>query len=592
MAAGSEVPVDLYAPFTSDTILEVRSGKMKKYKGLNIESGIDKSLLDGPVHVGKLGIDGDEHDYTFHGGPDKAVHGYCCSHYPTWQSEFPSAATRFVPGGFGENLVTRHMNERNVCIGDIMAVGGVGAGTRGEKESRNNDEDGEGPLLLQVSLPRQPCFKLNHRFELRNFAPNTWRLSRTGWYYRVLREGPVAAGDEIRLVERPHPRWTIERIQEYLHRNTGDLAANDELAAIPEFGKESHDAFASRAAKLRAKARRAEGKGDDEDEDDDPAQWRDFRIVDKQRQTPRITSLVLEAVDPVAEPEGLDEGAHAKVRIPVPGRSGPPLVRAYSVVGGDRNRLEFGVALEPESRGASRHLHGAAAVGDVVQVGRVTGMRLVTSCSSHVFVAGGVGITAFLSLLEALRKYNFDAQLHYAVRSAEDVPFSGRIMALGEDVVTVYDASRGERLSIPRIIKAMPWNSRLYFCGPRRMMDEAGRETRAAGIDPAEVHFEAFQPEAVGGDPFEAVVASKDGGDDDEVVRVGADESLLEALQKRFGPDQVPSSCEVGNCGTCVVKLRAGRAVHRGSALGDEDKAGGSMLSCVSRGVGRITIEI
>lgn len=67
--------VDLFAPFTSDTILEVRSGKLKKYKGLNIESGIDKSLLNGPVHVGKLGIDGDEHDLTFHGGLDKAVHG-------------------------------------------------------------------------------------------------------------------------------------------------------------------------------------------------------------------------------------------------------------------------------------------------------------------------------------------------------------------------------------------------------------------------------------------------------------------------------------------------------------------------------------
>lgn len=67
--------VDLFEPFTSDTILEIRSGKLKKYKGLNIESGIDKSLLDGPVHVSKLGIEGDEHDLTFHGGPDKAVHG-------------------------------------------------------------------------------------------------------------------------------------------------------------------------------------------------------------------------------------------------------------------------------------------------------------------------------------------------------------------------------------------------------------------------------------------------------------------------------------------------------------------------------------
>lgn len=77
MAAEKEI--DLFAPFTRDTILEVRSGKLKKYKGLNIESGIDKTVLDGPVHIGMLGIDGDEHDLTFHGGPDKAVHG-CESH--------------------------------------------------------------------------------------------------------------------------------------------------------------------------------------------------------------------------------------------------------------------------------------------------------------------------------------------------------------------------------------------------------------------------------------------------------------------------------------------------------------------------------
>lgn len=67
--------VDLWAPFIRDTILEVRSGKMKKMKGLNVESGIDKSLHVEPVYIGKLGIIGDEHDYTFHGGPDKAVHG-------------------------------------------------------------------------------------------------------------------------------------------------------------------------------------------------------------------------------------------------------------------------------------------------------------------------------------------------------------------------------------------------------------------------------------------------------------------------------------------------------------------------------------
>lgn len=75
--------IDLWAPFTSDTILEVRAGKLRKYKGLNIESGIDKTILNGPVHIGKLGIHGDEHDLTFHGGPDKAIHGCGNPRHPT-----------------------------------------------------------------------------------------------------------------------------------------------------------------------------------------------------------------------------------------------------------------------------------------------------------------------------------------------------------------------------------------------------------------------------------------------------------------------------------------------------------------------------
>jgi MOSC domain-containing protein YiiM len=90
--------------------------------------------------------------------------------------------------------------------------------------------------LLQVSLQRQPCFKLNHRFRLKGFAPNTWRLSRTGWYYRVLEEGWVGVGDEIVLVERKFSTWTIERIQEYLHRDKKNLAMMEELEGIRSLG--------------------------------------------------------------------------------------------------------------------------------------------------------------------------------------------------------------------------------------------------------------------------------------------------------------------------------------------------------------------
>jgi MOSC domain-containing protein YiiM len=170
---------------------------------LSITTGIYKTPRPSTERVfcSSTGLDSDEHDLTFHGGVDKAVHQYYPGHYSLWRSEYPEASN-FEVGGFGENLVSERMNERNVCIGDKIRIGEV---------------------LLQVSLPRQPCFKLNHRFGLKGFASQTWKKSRTGWYYRVLEEGWMGVGDEIHLVERLWPRWTVERIQEYLHRDKNNL---------------------------------------------------------------------------------------------------------------------------------------------------------------------------------------------------------------------------------------------------------------------------------------------------------------------------------------------------------------------------------
>ncbi|KAI1822033.1 PK beta-barrel-protein domain-containing protein-like protein [Xylaria intraflava] len=545
--------IDLYAPFERDTILEIRTGQMQKLSGTTIPSAIDKQLCAGRVPVSFLGLEADEHDPTFHGGKDKAIHGYCSAHYAQWRREYPEAETRFQPGGFGENFVTASMNERNVCIGDIMAVG-----------------DGDDGLLLQVSLPRQPCHKLNHRFHLKNFAPETYRTSRTGWYYRVLREGTVQAGDEIRLVERGWPQWTVERVQEFMHRSPDNAAMNEALAALGVLGDEMRNAFAARVAKLRAKQRR---------EARDASEWRDYRLVEKTAQTPRITSFVFEAVAPEPDvgAELLEHGVHVRLRLP------NGLVRSYSVVSGSQDRFELGVALDAQSRGGSAYLHHQAKQGDIIQAGRVTSAGLrVMAANKHVFIVGGIGITAFLSLAERFRKINFDTELHYAVRSADDVPFRSRVLAMG-DSLRLYDASRGERMDIPALLRGLTWNSFVYVCGPRRMMDVAAEEAKRCGLAEDEIHFEAFSADATG-DPFEVEVANRGG----QVLKVEGEESLLDVLRRQF---DVPSSCEVGNCGTCKLVLRSGVVEHRGSALLEEEKKG-ALLGCVSRGIGRISIEI
>ncbi|KAK7951792.1 uncharacterized protein PG986_007520 [Apiospora aurea] len=521
--------IDLYVPFERDVILEVRSSKMKTMPGLSVLSGIDKLVRQGRVPVSMIGLDDDEHDLVFHGGPDKAILGYCSSHYPDWQAEYPEAASRFRPGGFGENFVTRYMNERNVCVGDIIQVG----------------EPGVGPLL-QVSLPRQPCFKLNHRFQLKNFAPKVYTTSRTGWYYRVLKEGTVAAGDEIRLVERRWPKWTVERVQEYLHRKQDDHAMNEELAAVEDMGMESRGNFQNRVAKQKAREKKAAAGAD-----------------------PAVVK------DPEAEDSRL--GSHARLKLP------NGLLRSYSVVSGNPNRFELGIALEEASRGGSKFMHSTTE-GDVIQVGRITSdVQPKGSASQHVFIAGGIGITAFLAMMDTYRQIHWQTVLHYAVRSESDIPFRETLDLLG-DSVKLYDASKGQRMDIPAIIKNLGWNSYVYVCGPRRMMDEALRVSKEAGLAEADIHFEAFAADTTG-DPFEVEVANRGG----KKLQVGEEETLLEVLKKNF--DDIASSCEVGNCGTCKVGLKGGKVEHRGTALMEDEKKD-SMLSCVSRGMGKIVIEI
>lgn len=442
------------------------------------------------------------------------------------------------------------MNERNVCIGDIISVGPS--------------------VLLQVSLPRSPCFKLNHRFSLKKFAPVTYQTSRTGWYYRVIREGEVNVGDELRLVERKWPKWTIERIQEYLHRNTENYEMNEELSQIEELGMEARGQFQNRVAKAKKK------------KDANKEDWTDYKIISRKMETERVMSLVFEPLDPEVDVETPCVGAHAKLKLP------NGLVRSYSVVSGQGKyvgrKFELGIALEENSRGGSKYLHDKTQIGDCIQVGHITtSVTIAASASLHVFVAGGIGITAFLAAVQKCHSVNWDFQLHYAVRSAKDIPFRERLEPLGDKVI-LYDKSKGQRVDIDNIVQTLPWNSQLYVCGPNRMMEAAKIAVNKKGMTPDEVHFEAFAAD-ISGDPFEAEVANRDG----RVVKVGEDESLLEVLRREF--EDVPSSCEVGNCGTCKVNLRSGRVDHRGTALLEEEK-GEAMLSCVSRGIGRIAIEI
>jgi len=195
-------------------------------------SGIDKRPAQGPVRVTRTGLAGDgQGDRRHHGGAEKAVHHYPFEHYAAWRAETPAPAPRLAtPGAFGENLSTRGLTEREVCIGDVWRLGSA---------------------VVQVSQGRQPCWRLNVRFDDTGMARRVQASGRTGWYYRVLAAGAVAAGDALVLLERPQPAWPLARVLEVLYRDTLNREALAVIAAMPELATSWRELAERRLARGR-----------------------------------------------------------------------------------------------------------------------------------------------------------------------------------------------------------------------------------------------------------------------------------------------------------------------------------------------------
>lgn len=172
-------------------------------------SAIDKRAVSGRVWLGREGLAGDaQGDRKHHGGLEKAVHHYAFEHYEAWRETIGERDVLNRPGAFGENLSSTGLTEADIAIGDTFRAG---------------------EAVVQVSQGRQPCWKLNLRFGVPDMSRRVQTTGRTGWYYRVLEEGFVAEGDELVLVDRISPDWTLGRLQRALYVDTLNF---DELAAM------------------------------------------------------------------------------------------------------------------------------------------------------------------------------------------------------------------------------------------------------------------------------------------------------------------------------------------------------------------------
>ncbi|XXH02021.1 hypothetical protein Hte_008386 [Hypoxylon texense] len=548
-----------------DTIRSLRTGKVRPFGGVKgLTSAINKQHRQGKVHLTIGGFVGDERQYIHHKSPDNAIHQYDPRHYAKWKNILPDREHKFKVGAFGENLSTEHLSEDNLCIGDRFRLGR--------------------DAIIQVSMPRQPCYKLNHRFEHKKMSSLIQSNGWTGWYYRVIRGGDVEVGDEMELIERIHPYWSLSRVQHILYKDTDNMEAIAELSRITEFSKEFLELFRDRLVKgTENMNNRLLGNF--------AVPWRSYRLVEKTRLTPRVQKFVFQAEDENIEPGELQFGRFPYIRL----RFGPDAkyTRAYSVVSGDMRLFELGIAKDDNSRGGTLYLHDNLKIGDTVEVGKGHNASIPIlngsqgdSLTRHIFIIGGIGVTAFIGEIRALESKAANLEIHYAARSREEAAYLDRFPA---EKTTVYAKSEGRRLDVEAIIPP-PDDCRnncktlVYCCGPVSLLATTRELTTKLGYPRSQTHFEDFGSATTGtGEPFEAEIKTTG-----EVLQVPQEKSLLQVLNEAgFGLD---SSCLVGNCGTCMVELCKGKVEHQGTALEEEQKET-SMLSCVSRGKGRIVID-
>jgi ferredoxin-NADP reductase len=257
------------------------------------------------------------------------------------------------------------------------------------------------------------------------------------------------------------------------------------------------------------------------------------------------------------------------------------LTRQYSLCGPLRDRTSFriGVLRAPDSSGGSRFVHDGLKEGSTVRVRGPRNHFALVEAPRYVFVAGGIGITPILPMIESVQQRGTPWTLAYGGRQRSSMAFLDELARYGSRV-RVWPQDEEGLLGLPEILGEPRPDTLIYCCGPEQLLSAV--ESQCATWRPGSLHVERFAPKptepAAGADqPFELVLQRSG-----ITTAVPADQTILEVVDR--AGISVLSSCRVGTCGTCEQEVIAGDIDHRDSVLSEEDReAGEYMMICVSR---------
>ena len=228
-------------PATTLQALSVNIGMQRAvvWKGRTVVTGIFKDPVAGRVVIRRLNLEGDRQaDLTVHGGPDKAVYAYPAEYYAFWHEQFPEMELPW--GMFGENLTIEGLLDENVHIGDSFQVGSA---------------------HLMVTQPRLPCYKLGLKFGRDDILKRFLRSGLTGFYFKVIKEGEVAAGDPIRLLHHDENEVKVADITRLYRQDKHNLDLLRRVVTLEALPVSWRDYFLERLTKLAGSTSSNEAAG-------------------------------------------------------------------------------------------------------------------------------------------------------------------------------------------------------------------------------------------------------------------------------------------------------------------------------------------
>lgn len=557
------------------------------WHGQTVHTGIWKNPSQSRVMVRRLNIDGDgQGDLAGHGGLNRPVMVYQLDSYSYWERELGRA--NFSYGQFGENFTVDGLPDAEVCVGDRYRIGSA---------------------LFEVSQPRVTCYRVGIRMDEPQMAAKLVAHHRPGFYFRVLEEGEVGAGDEIVKIADGPEGMTIAEIDAMLYLGRRTREQLDRALRIPALS----DGWKGSFKALRQ-----------EETSVPPPAWpgfRPLRVSRIERESETVISLVLVAGDSHPLVAALP-GQFVVLRMQ-PKPDGPALLRNYSL--SDLPAIDhYRVSIKQEPNGlASTYLHKEVSVGDLLDVAAPRGgFTLKSGDDPVVLLSAGVGATPVLAMLHALARESSTREVWwlFGTPNREDHPFAEesknlvRSLVRGKSCIRYSRARPQDRPGIdfdePGHIAAdlieklgVPRNGDFYLCGPAAFMRDLTGGLTELGIPDERVHAEVFgaarpitpgitetrhvRPHSPEGPPGPGPRVS--------FARSGLDirwdpkfPSLLDFAEACDVP--VRWACRTGVCHTCESGLISGGVAYQPEPL--EPATQGNVLICCAQPQGDVVLDL